>query len=192
MLWLVLVPTQVAFVYVRLHQLARASPELKLQVGQFGGTVRRDKLLPFALELVGLREFSTITAINAPGMLGEFLVSVPTSWPDSWHPSNLSLFGWRCVTLPFFCIPAWWFAGRGLDAILGWRHPRWWTLLIGTLLCCGFLILLLGFRFGMSFEDRAGTAWILWGCGLWALMFAPFPALWIRRAFARQPSPSSD
>jgi hypothetical protein len=119
-------------------------------------------------------------------MFGEMLISLPTTWPQSWHPVNVPLFAFRSFVLPFFSLPAWWFVGSGVDNLLGWRQPRWWTLLIGTLLFAGFLVILIGLRFGTSAEDRLDDSWIVLGFGFWTLAFASFPAVWARRAVWRQ------
>jgi hypothetical protein len=181
-LWFVLVPSQAAFVYFRLRRMAPNSADLRLRVGEFAVLIPRTRLLPYAVESVAMRESRTITAVNAPGLLGEIVISLPISWPNSWHPTGLPLFAWRSLVLPFFCLPAWWFVGRGLDALCGWHCPRWWTLLAGTLLSAGFLTLLLGLRFGLSRGDRVDDVWIFLGLALWTLEFALFPALWLRRS----------
>jgi len=178
-LWAVLVPTQTAYVYFRLAQLSRGSSTVELGNESYQFSIPRDRLLIWSLNSVGTRESHTVTAINMPGMFGEVLVSLPTTWPSSWHPQGWPLDAWRALAFPFLALPAWWFAGRGLDSLLRWRRPRWWTLLAGSLLCAGFLTLLCGFRFGMSAEERLGSNWILWGCAFWAVVFATFPAAWI-------------
>jgi len=190
-LWFVLVPTQAGLDYLHLRQMAHGAASLRLQFGEFTLDLPRNRFLPYALESTAMRESKTITAINMPGTFGEILVSLPTSWPESWRPAALPLFSWRAFSFPFFALPAWWFAGRGLDALLGWRQPRWWTLLIGTLLCAGFLTLVLGFRFGLSAQDRADIGWVLVGCALWTALLAPFPAVWIRQAFRLRSGASS-
>ena len=188
-LWAVLVPTQAALVYLRMRQMAKGSPQLHLQIGEFSLAIPRKEFLTHALTSVTMRISPILATVNFPGTFIEAPVSTALSGtPHAWHPFVYTWESWREISFPLFCIPAWWFAGRGLDALLGWRRPRWWTLLIGTLLCAGFLTMLLGFRFGMSAQDRAGMEWVLWGCGLWTLMFAPFPACWIRRIFEGRPT----
>ena len=83
--------------------------------------------------------------------------------------------------MPFFCLPAWFFVGCGIDALLGWRRLHWAALATGTLLCVLFLVLFLGLRFGISTEERGEVVFPLWGMSLWALLFASIPAAWIRQ-----------
>ncbi len=186
-LWLVLVPTGTASDYFSLSRLSPGSSRIEFGSPEFRVSIPRDHLLSLTLISVTHSESHLISAINMPGMAGELLFSIPT-WPDSWHPSSLPFECWRALSWPFFCLPAWWFAGRGADALLGWRRPRWWTLLVGSLLFAVFATLFFGFRFGMSAEERSGDIWILQGCALWTLLLATFPAVWIRRAFARKPA----
>ena len=183
-LWTVLVPTQTGYVYLRLVQLSHRSAEMELRPGDVTVSVPRSNLLAWSLNGIATREAPFTEAVNIPGTVGDILISLPTTWPETWHPANLSFNAWRIVSWPLFCLPFWWFAGRGFDALLGWRRPRWWTLLIGTLLCAGFLFLLCGLRFGLSASERSGTTWVYWGLSLWTLLFATFPAAWIRRAFS--------
>lgn len=183
-LWVVLVPTPTAFAYFRLLQLSHGAAAVRLAVGNFTVILPRHRFLIFSVEGVGLREWPVIESVYIPGMLGEILTSLPISWPESWIPAGLTFHAWRALSWPFFSLPAWWFAGRGLDALLGWRRLRWGTLLTGTLLSAAFLLLLVGMCFCLSASDRAGTAFIDCGFGLWTLLFAAFPAAWLRRAFA--------
>ena len=187
-LWAVLVPSQASFVYVRLIRMSRGSQYLTLKTGQFTVQIRRQNLLSWVVTETGMREWEPITAVNMPGTLGEMLISLPTTWPNSWHPRAVPLFAFRSWVFPFLALPAWWFAGCGFDALFGWRRPRWWTLLIGTLLCCAFLTMVLTFLFAMTPEDRRGTGWIVLGFGLWTLLFAAFPTAWLRRLLKSEPS----
>lgn len=188
-LWFVLVPTQTAYVYARLTQLSHGAPEIYLRSGDFTISVPRSRFLAWSLNGIAAREAHFVEAMHLPGMLGEIFSSLPTSWPDSWYPASWTLDAWRFVSWPLFCPPFWWFAGLGIDTLLAWRHPRWWTLLIGSLLCAGFLILLIGIRSVESPHERATDTWIWCGCCLWVLLFAAFPAAWLRRAFAGKHAP---
>ncbi|HTV82876.1 MAG TPA: hypothetical protein VME18_09525 [Acidobacteriaceae bacterium] len=188
-LWLVLVPTQTGYVYFRLVQLSHGSTQMELGSGDFTIFVPRNRFLVWSLNGIAMREAPLIEAIDIPGTLGDILISLPTTWPDTWCPANLSFDAWRFLSWPLFCLPAWWFVGRGLDTLLGWRRPRWWTLLAGSLLSTGFLILLFGIRFVESAQERASDTWIWFGLALWTLLFATFPAAWLRRTFARKPAP---
>jgi hypothetical protein len=189
-LWLVLVPTQTGYVYYLLVQLSHGSLQAELGSGDFTLSIPRNKFLAWSLNGIAMREAPLIKAVDIPGTVGGILISLPTTWPDDWCPANLSFDARRFLSWPLFCLPAWWFAGRGLDSILRWRHPRWWTLLIGTLLCAGFLFFLGGMRFGLSASDRSDITWLYWGPALRIRLFATFPAVWLRRARAGKPAPA--
>jgi len=190
MFWIVLVPTQTLCVYIRFVRLSHGAAPIDLHSGDFSFSVPHNMLLTWSLDGIAAREAPFIEAISIPGTVGDILISLPTTWPETWCPANLTFDAWRFVSWPLFCLPFWWFAGRGLDALIGWRHPRWWTLLIGTLLCAGFLFLLVMLRCVESAEERATGTWILCGFGLWTLLFATFPIAWLRRALGNRAAPS--
>lgn len=191
-LWIVLVPTQGLIAWLNLRHAARGARAVQMSFGEFTVVIPRDQFLRFAFGSATRNESPFITALNVPGMFAEFPLSAALSWPEVWRPRSLTPDLWRCISLPVFCLPAWWFAGRGLDSLLGWRRPRWWTLLIGTLLSVGFLVLLFGLWYGGSRADLIDGYWLLWGMGFWALALSLFPVVWIRNAvgFAAAGRPS--
>jgi hypothetical protein len=128
-----------------------------------------------------------MTAINIPGMFGEMLVDLPTTWPDSWHPAALSLDSWRAIIMPFYCLPFWWFVGLGLDTAVCRRGPRWGWLTLGTALFVLMAVLAAGLRFGLPEADRAGATKFVISLCLWMSGFSTFPIAWMlqrRRAKA--------
>lgn len=187
--WYFLVPAQVGLAWLNLHNLARHSTDGSAHLPYV--TVPHDRILSFALISVGMAEGDTVSALDLPGVLVYAVASIPFTGSEPWHPAAILPEGWRAFSAPFFCIPAWWFVGRGLDGLLGWRRARWWTLLIGTLLCAAFLTLFLGLTFAQSPADRADDQFMLWGFVLWALAFAVFPAAWIHRWFTKRKLPAA-
>jgi hypothetical protein len=178
--WLAIVAVPATIGYLRLLEMAHGASVVHLQAGQFSMSVPRDRFLWFSIRGIGIKRSDSISALNMPGLIGELLISLPTFWPAGWHPAGWDIKSWRTLVMPFFCLPAWFFVGRGIDALLGWRRLRWGTLLAGTLLCVLFLVLFLGLRFGLSNEERGEVVFPLWGMSLWAFLFAVVPAAWIR------------
>jgi len=123
-----------------------------------------------------------ITALNIPGVAVELLIDLPLTFPESWHPAHLDLFEWRALVFPFYCLPFWWFAGLGIDGLLRKRILRWFALMPGTLLAAFFLTGALAGIFGTTAADRGDSKYDAMMCGvlLWTLLFAGFPASWIR------------
>jgi len=176
-IWAILVPAPTTLIYMTVH--ARSQPEnLHTEIGTF--TVAPQEVRRIAIESAALRTSHVITALNTPGVFFEMLVSLPV-WPFSWHPANLPLDVWRSISLPFFCLPAWWFAGRGFDFLRNRANLRWPIALLGTLLFISFIVLFCGLRFGVPVEDLADGTWILWGMALWATLFAAYPLAWLMR-----------
>jgi hypothetical protein len=61
------------------------------------------------------------TLLNMPAFLVEIAISLPTTWPDSWHPRLPfpfdDLWFWRAISWPIYALPLWWLAGRGIDGL---------------------------------------------------------------------------
>ncbi len=182
--WLILVPTQTGLIYWRLLQLnSPASAFITIAPGA-AVTIKRPEsghpLFDLALRFSTFPKGDLITAINVPGVFVEALVSLPTTWPDSWHPATLSKQDWRAVVLPLYCLPFWWFVGMGVDTALGRRRLRWGWLLLGTISFLLMATLLIGLRFGMTEAERGETRqWVLSGFCFWTIAFSTFPIAWI-------------
>jgi hypothetical protein len=166
------------------------SEVISTEIGTF--TLSPQEVRRIALESATMKMSHVITALNTPGVFVEMLIDLPISWPSTWHPPKLPLDVWRSITLPFFCLPAWWFVGRGFDSLQGRLKLNWPVTLLGTLLFVVFVVLFCGFRFEVPPNDRIGGSWILWGMALWALLFSVFPLAWLmRRRISRRESEQS-
>jgi hypothetical protein len=185
--WIVLIVVPATLVFLNLNQIAHGSPTAHIDSENFSANIPRQQFWSFAFSSATNSRAHAITAINIPGIIPAILFSLSTSLPQSWHPAGWVLDTWRAVVFPLFCLPTWWFAGLGVDSLLGWRRLHWGTLLSGSIFFFLFVTLFLGFRFGMSASERAegDSDWILWGVGLWALLFATFPCGWLRQNRSR-------
>jgi hypothetical protein len=181
-LWVVLIAVPATMVFLNLSQMAHGSPTAHIGSGQFGMQIPREHFLWFAFWSAATRGAHAIAAINIPGIIVEILISLPTSWPHLWHPNGWMMDTWRTVTFPFFCLPAWWFAGLGIDSLLGRRRLYGATFLFGTIFFVVFIVATLGLHFGISDAERTESDmnWVFWGLGLWSLLFAVFPCAWLR------------
>ena len=129
--WTMLVPTEVGLIYYGAH---RATHGASAPLGSAELILPPDRWVEYALRWMPLRDSHTIIAANLPGFLPDLLISLPTDQPGKWHPSWASLENWRCFTFPYYCLPAWWFVGYGLDALLARRRVRRAALRTGTIL----------------------------------------------------------
>jgi hypothetical protein len=186
-LWIVLIAIPATMNFLNLKQIAHGSLTAHIDLRNFSVDIPRHQFLSFAFSSATNNKAHAITAINIPGIIPEILFSLVTSWPQSWHPAGWILDSWRALIFPFYCLPAWWFAGLGFDSLLGWRRLHWGALLSGSIFFVLFVTLFLGFGFGLSASERADrdSQWILWGTGLWALLFATFPCAWLRQRRSR-------
>jgi hypothetical protein len=192
-IWLVLVIVPATLFFFQLRSLAGPTGA-PIQTATYKAFIPRHEIFSFAFTTGASRHSHIITALNLPGIIVEVLISLPTRSSVSWVPAGFFLDSWRSLVLPFFCLPAWWFVGRGIDALLGRRHLHWATLLTGSALSLLSSVLFLGLRFGASASERSengGIGWILWGFGFWALAFAVFPTAWLRQRKSLNPTPSN-
>jgi hypothetical protein len=183
LLWLTLVAKPIAYYFFS----SLVQVEGQRQAGLGNGRVVLPSLFTRAIYDEGYRHGAVVNAVNIPGVFTELIVSLPLSFPESFHPAGVPLVGWRTLVISFYCLPFWWFAGFGAEGLLRFRVLRWRSLLPGTIVAVLFLALLVGFAFGMTPAERAesdpwmeSNSWILWGFGLWVLLFSAFPASWIR------------
>ena len=179
---IVLVPA--VRVYLRWKQAIGSGDKLVLTVGKFQMVIPRERMLRTAVEFGAMREEITICVLDAPGhYLGAFgsqlLVHHGNGFPDFFGP-----FLWRVVSLPLFTIPAWFFAGRGIDGLLLRRRMRLFDLVLSATLVLLSLALSLGLRFSSSQSERAGDELFvsfIFGFAWWSLLFALPLLAWMRQ-----------
>lgn len=167
--WVILIPVPTTLIYMGLHKSTR-SEVIHTEIGDL--IVPPEAVRSFAIQSAAWHNSHFITALNAPGIVVEALIH--------WHPTALPMEVWRSITLPFFCLPAWWFVGRGFDSFRN-RGIHWQSALSGTLLFVLFIVLYCGLRFQVPPDERVGGSWILWGVAFWTVLFSVFPLAWFRR-----------
>ncbi len=112
-----------------------------------------------------------MSLLNMPGMLGEMVTSLPTTWPESWFPASADfadLWTWRALSWAIYTLPLWWLAGRAFDALrVRNRLPAPQVRLseMVTLTAIGVFTLLIGvsmfFAADMREDDDAISRWVL-------------------------------
>jgi len=179
----VLIPTTLTYVYFL--QKAQGAPSLSITLPLAHLNLPRAHFLSFAADRAAYRFGHAMLAINIPATAIELPIDrFTSSWPSTRVPSGMHFESWRAVIYPFYCLPFWWCAGVGLDALLRRRQLRWPWLLVGTLLWGFIVFITMGFTFGLSAEDHRGNAYIFWGLGFWCLLLAAYPTTWIRTGLA--------
>jgi len=172
-----------AYFYSYKHA-ARESGSLYLGTTTTGFVIQPRNYLRFAFMSAGLRTQIPITILNAPAHFVNLPISYLMSRGPFWSPYFLGPAGWRCLTYPFFALPAWCFVGFGIDALLGRKRVRNTNLVLSVFLAILFGIFAAALRFGLA-DDPGLVAGLTEGFTLWTLLFAiPFAA-WLRQRFAR-------
>ena len=186
---IVLVPS--ARVYLRWKAAMGSGDKLMLTAGNFQMVINREHLLRSAVEMNAMREQGTISLLNAPGQLlgavaSQLVVHHARGFPDSLGP-----FLWRALSMPLFAIPAWFFAGRGIDGLLLRQRMRLFDLILSVALVLLSLAISVGLRFGLSESERAGDQFLMsyiFGFAWWSLLFA-FPlSAWVRQRLRKASS----
>lgn len=193
-IWLLVVPAPFAWrLWTLQHSPGEANaasqpPDdtLYFQNGEFSFSLPRRSLPVFVFESWAAPLSKPVSAINLPGTIPEILISLPTTWPATWHPEKLTVDAWRTLAMPFYCLPFWWLLGRGCDAALGRRQLHWSALMIGTLFDALFIFTFGGTRIFMTSADAQNLGSLTLGLGLWSLAFLIFPTIWIQRGMAQR------
>ncbi|HEX6495403.1 MAG TPA: hypothetical protein VF018_07970, partial [Acidobacteriaceae bacterium] len=110
-LLVVLVFVPITMTAVRLYQASNGSDPVHIHAGQFEMTFPRSQIVPWAIRLATGPKATLMKAINLPGFIFDILISLPTSWPSTWHPQSLLRDTWDALVFPFFCLPFWWLVG---------------------------------------------------------------------------------
>ena len=124
----------------------------------------------------------SIQAINLPGSFIDFTIDKLTDTPSQgWAPRGTYSSVWRAIAFPIFCLPFWWFAGLGLDALFGRQWIRWWTCLEGSLLCLFSLLFFFVTAVGSRSLEPQRMIAALCGLAFWTLVFSPFVLTTLRQ-----------
>jgi hypothetical protein len=195
LVWLLLVALPFTFTYINLQTSQKHSGNVIVPMDGATFSFSSQEIRHVALEWPARRASHVLTALNMPALAIELLVSLPISWPYSWHPTNLSMDAWRSISFPFFCLPVWWFAGKGFDALRRREKPSTRTTVFATLFSIGFLILSVGLTVTQFAMEQDGsvpksdrTWWPILGMALWAILFISFPLAWLRERRTRTDS----
>jgi hypothetical protein len=176
----VIVPTLLFF--FRLKHVANGSSGVIVTFGDFQTLVPPNRFLAFSLDGVGLSAEKSITILCAPAKFVEVAVSLILFRTARWYPTSLLPGLWRSLIYPIYALPAWIYAGRGIDAILRRTEVRRSNMVASLILALSSLVLCCGLRFGLSPTDRQGlTDWYIKGFALWAVFFALPLTAWLTR-----------
>jgi len=194
LLCIAVITTMTALNYINLRQTSVHGSGVSFHTHDYAFTVPRDKFLSTSFIAPAHVLSPAIQALNFPGMFGEVIASVVMrTWPDSYRPAALGplpddLFILRAASFPFFCIPFWWFAGLGMDALLKTRTLRWPSLLIGTLFWIVYLVIGIGMTcmFFAEKDKERSMIFIPIGFALWTAMMTAFPITWLRNIRQRR------
>jgi hypothetical protein len=146
--------------------------------------VRRDDLYTIPLTEKKVSRSHTIGTIGLPATIVETVISAPSVFASSWHSADFHLDSLRTFAYPLVCLPVWWFVGRGADGLFGKRRIGLPSKATGTVIMLLFVVIVIGLRSASHGNDPNGDFnWIFRALGIWILMFAVFPLVWLKQAF---------
>jgi len=186
---LILVPALVFF--FRLKHAAHGSGHVLIHTGQFRTLVPFEGSFSFAFFRATAAAAKSIIVlnINTPASFVELIVSLlrpPFSGTrystSSWYPGWLGLGPGRSLTYPIYALPAWFYVGRGIDALLARRRVGTGNMVLSVVLAGVAIAICCGLRFGLSpweHQDQVGP--YIEGFALWACLFAIPLVAWFRQ-----------
>jgi hypothetical protein len=163
--------------YGRLYSLQKYE-NASTKSGQLELIVPRGGLLEFSLATVCERRFHTIVNLNLPGALIGAPVTAPVASHFRRNPSAFSVQTWHTVTIPFFCLPAWWFAGLGMEGALTRKRLHWALRSVGLTLSCACIALVICILTSPP-ADIEDLLPFMPGAIFWAVAFGLFPLNWL-------------
>jgi hypothetical protein len=181
----VLVPMVRMFFHAK--AAARTPATYAMATERYEIVIPADHLLRFVFNEKAFQMQGPITCLNVPGQFLQVLVSrAITQDTSNWYPATLGRAVWRVISFPFFALPAWFFVGRGIDALFQKTRVNKLEMVVSLTLSILFLVLGIGLRFGLTDAERADQDLLnsyIAGFVLWAILIGiPFSA-WLRQTF---------
>jgi len=180
LVWSTLVPIPTLLLCGRIYLLQRHANASR-EPRRFETVVPRNRWLEFSLQVVGEQNFDSVMDLNLPGVLIWGPMSVPANSYLEKHAAAISPRVLQVVTLPFCCLPAWWFVGVGVEGLLARKRLHLAMRLIGSVLCSACIAFAVGILFAPP-GDRGDMLPFIPGAVLWTGAFGLFPlGWWLRR-----------
>lgn len=121
--------------------------------------------------------FDFVAALNLPAGAIQLPYVIFFS-PDKreWMPAEMDFRLWRALTWPLLCIPFWWMASRGIDALIALKQGQllpkisWLESILGAVMAVLFAVAFVGLLIvSYGDKDQTGRHFIA-GLGLWAML----------------------
>ena len=181
LIWAALALTPAALLFIQ-SQDTSIGPKGGVSV-DYSFDVHRDDMYTIPLTEKKVSRSHTIGTVALPATIVETVISSPSILASSWHAADFYVDSFRSLTYPIYSLPAWWFVGTGLDGLFRKRKIGLPSRLAGTALTIVLITIVIGLRSAPHGNDPNGEFnWIIRALGIWVLMFAVFPAVWLKQA----------
>ncbi len=180
--WSAVILAPALLFFFSLKNAAHGSGSVSFATGEGQMTIPARSFLAVAFDRAGWLGEHAITVVEVPAIFVGAVMSLIVARTADWHPASLLPSTWRSLIYPLYGLPAWYYVGRGIDALLGHKRVGRGNMITSITLALASGVLCCGFRFGMSAAERQGQlTWSIEGLALWAVLFAiPFVA-WLRQ-----------
>jgi hypothetical protein len=183
----VIIAVPATMTYIGLRHISRHGRGVSFHSHRYQFTIPPEHFLRSSITASAEVTSHYIQALNIPGFMIELPVDRSTkAWPMEWVPPGLDYTQWRAFILPICCLPFWWFAGIGIDALTTRLRQSWWVLLLGSILWVFIGVIETGLWFGISKSDRDGLIFPYVGLGIWFVLLSVFPISGVREALSRR------
>jgi hypothetical protein len=177
---ILLVFGKTASYFYALKHAAHGSGVASMGAAPYNFVVPSDAFWPTAFLGATLWAQDRILILNAPAHFVDVLISHLVSGKPFWFPNSVGPAAWACLTLPIFNLPAWWYVGFGIDALLGRRRVGKKNMVLCLILVLFFGITAGVLRFGLG-DDPGLQPGFIEGFTLWTFLFAIPLAAWLRQ-----------
>jgi hypothetical protein len=186
-LLVILVFVPITMTALHLYEISKGNP-IRVLTNTSDLAIPQSQFIPWSIRAGTVPRARTMMAINLPGALIQWLISLPSSnaTRSGWHPQALLLETWQALVFPFFALPFWWLVGCGLDGLVYKERLDWALRVVGTILFAICLACVIAFCFPMSAPDRADFALPMKGFIGWTFGFATLPAAWITQSMRQR------
>ncbi len=178
--------------YFRIKHAAHGAATVYIRAGEFTLPLRSSEFLSQGFMSAGYVARQWVLPLNAPGIVGQLLVSVFSRYTGRFYRATLFWPFWDSVIYAIFAIPAWRFVGRGVDqlrkGVSAGRANLVMSLVLIVLSATFSAVIWIGFLNDPGATEDARLASV--GFAVWSLLFAIPLLAWVRNR--RQPAPATE
>ena len=176
--------------YFRIKHAAHGAATVYLRAGEFTLQLRSSEFLSQGFMSSGYVARRWVLPLNAPGIVGQLLVSFFSEYTGNFYRATLFWPFWDSVIYVIFAIPAWRFVGRGVDQLRKGLPVGRANLVMSVFLIVLSATISVGLWIGLSKDPgRTEDAYLaMLGFAGWSGLFAIPLIAWFRQRHTPSPA----